>query len=155
MRRKRHVLRFCCGLAILFGAAAQAAEPRPIDGIEDNSFLIEEAYNQEPGVVQHIFNALYSLDRQPGSDSERWDLAFTQEWPLFSQKHQISHTVPYRFVREGGHADEGWGDVLLNYRYQVFLDEKTLRGFAPRFSLILPTGDAQRGFGEGTTRYLV
>jgi len=23
-------------------------------GIQDNSFLIEEVYNQEPGVVQHI-----------------------------------------------------------------------------------------------------
>src|SRR5262249_23624694 len=109
----------------------------------------------EPGVVQHIFNALYGLDRQPGPDSKRWDLAFTQEWPLFSQKHQISYTVPYSFVREGGHSDEGWGDVLFNYRYQVFLDEKTLRGFAPRFSLILPTGDARRGFGEDTTGYLV
>ena len=35
---------------------ARAAEERPIDVIEDNSFLIEEAYNQEAGVVQHIFN---------------------------------------------------------------------------------------------------
>jgi hypothetical protein len=32
-----------------------AADERPIDVIEDNSFLIEEAYNQEPGVVQNIF----------------------------------------------------------------------------------------------------
>jgi len=34
---------------------AQESEP-----IEDNSFLIEEAYNQEAGVVQHISN----LDRK-------------------------------------------------------------------------------------------
>ena len=31
------------------GAAAPAAP-----GISDNSFLLEEAYNQERGVVQHI-----------------------------------------------------------------------------------------------------
>ena len=38
---------------------ARAVEERPIEGISDNSFLIEEAYNQEAGVVQHIFGALY------------------------------------------------------------------------------------------------
>jgi hypothetical protein len=30
-----------------------ASEPLA-KGIQDNSFFIEEAYNQEPGVVQHI-----------------------------------------------------------------------------------------------------
>jgi hypothetical protein len=32
-----------------------ASEPLA-KGIQDNSFFIEEAYNQEPGVMQHIFN---------------------------------------------------------------------------------------------------
>ena len=27
---------------------------RPVPKIQDNSFLIEEAYNQEPGVVQAV-----------------------------------------------------------------------------------------------------
>jgi len=27
-------------------------------GIQDNSFSVEEAYNHEPGVVQHILNVL-------------------------------------------------------------------------------------------------
>ncbi|TAK07500.1 hypothetical protein EPO44_03950, partial [bacterium] len=62
---------FCCP------AAAPAAEANPIDGISDNSFLLEEAYNQEPGVAQHIFNAVYSNDpRRRG-----WSFNFTQEWP--------------------------------------------------------------------------
>jgi hypothetical protein len=78
---------------------------------------------------------------------------FTQEWPAYGQAHQFSYTVPYAFVREAGRWSDGIGDVLLNYRYQVFLDEKTLRGFAPRFSLILPTGDKEKGFGNGTTGY--
>ena len=34
-----------------------SAQQEPIEVIEDNSFLIEEAYNQEPGVVQHIFQS--------------------------------------------------------------------------------------------------
>ena len=145
-------------LALLLGplalAAAPAAPPeRNVDGILDNSFLVEEAYNQEAGVVQHIFTARYGLDRQPGPDHASWELAFTQEWPLLSQKHQLSYTVPYSFERGGGQSDDGWGDVQLNYRYQVYLDEEKLRGFAPRLSLILPTGNASRGFGEDTLGY--
>ena len=146
-------------LALVLGPLALAAIAAPpqrnVDGILDNSFLVEEAYNQEAGVVQHIFTALYGVDRQPGADSKTWELAFTQEWPLFSQTHQFSYTVPHSFVRGGGHSDDGVGDVLLNYRYQVYLDEEKLRGFAPRFSLILPTGDERRGFGEDTLGYQV
>jgi len=44
--------------------------------IEDNSFLIEEAYNQEAGVVQHI--STFALQR----GTRAWVYAFTQEWPL-------------------------------------------------------------------------
>ena len=39
-------------------ASAAAREQTLIEVISDNSFLIEEAYNQEPGVIQHIFNAV-------------------------------------------------------------------------------------------------
>ena len=131
-----------------------AEEPRrPIDGIMDNSFLIEEAYNQEAGIVQHIFNAFYSIDERSLPHQRRMDLSFTQEWPACGQAHQFSYTVPYAFVRESGHWSDGIGDVLLNYRYQVFLNEKTLTAFAPRFSFVLPTGDEQKGFGSGTLGY--
>ncbi|MSU57482.1 MAG: transporter [Pedosphaera sp.] len=138
-----------------FGAASAIAEGRNVDGILDNSFLVEEAYNQEAGVVQHIFTALYGVDREAGADSVSLAFAFTQEWPLFSQTHQLSYTVPYNFVRGGGQSDDGVGDVLLNYRYQAWFDERTLRAFAPRFSLILPTGDKRLGFGEDTLGYQI
>ncbi|HXT54767.1 MAG TPA: hypothetical protein VN826_09700, partial [Candidatus Eisenbacteria bacterium] len=74
----------------LFSAVAYAADEDPIGVIEDNSFLIEEAYNQEVGVVQHIFQSVYSNDpRQRG-----WAFAFTQEWPIYGQDHQFSYTIP-------------------------------------------------------------
>jgi hypothetical protein len=44
--------------------------------IEDNSFLVEEAYNQEFGVVQHIQNF------QRYWNSKDWIYTFTQEWPV-------------------------------------------------------------------------
>jgi hypothetical protein len=132
---------------------ANSRPARNVDGMMDNSFLIEEAYNQEPGVVQHIFTAVYGLDRLRGPDTRSLDLAFTQEWPVFSQRHQFSYTVPYQHIKTGGQSDHGLGDILLNYRYQAYFDPERLRGFAPRFSLVLPTGDAQRGFGDDTLGY--
>jgi hypothetical protein len=141
------------------GAGAEVPETqtkqRNVDGIMDNSFLVEEAYNQEPGVVQHIFNAFYAVDKVAGPDEKLLTLSFTQEWPVFSQTHQFSYTIPYNFRDMGSHSDNGLGDMLLNYRYQAYFNEKNLRAFAPRFSLVLPTGDEKRGFGDHTLGYQV
>ena len=92
-------------LAALQWEPARAQEP-----IADNSFLIEEAYNQEAGVVQHIG----TFARPDGGGA--WDASFTQEWPLLGMRHQISYTVPVAY-EEGPGA--GLGDVGLNYRYQL------------------------------------
>ena len=120
---------------------------RPIDGIADNSFLVEEAYNQEPGVVQHIFNAVWTSDRQPGPDDREWALVFTQEWPIFSQLHQFSYTVPYSFLETGGQSDNELGDILLNYRLQAMSESDTRPAFAPRISLVIPTSDESHNVG--------
>jgi hypothetical protein len=138
-------------MIFFFVAAAQGAEPdeTPIDRIEDNSFLIEEAYNQEPGVIQHIFVAVYSRDSQ----RRGWDFNFTQEWPVFSQDHQFSYTIPSFHAREEGENLRGIGDILLNYRYQALYEGEFVPAFAPRFSLILPTGNRRRGTGDGVVGY--
>jgi hypothetical protein len=109
--------------------------------IEDNSFLIEEAYNQEAGVVQHI--SAFALERA----THAWVYAFTQEWPLFSQKHQLSYTVPV--VSAGRGTGSGVGDVALNYRYQLADGTRSGVLVAPRLSLIAPTGDERRERGAG------
>ena len=108
--------------------------------ITDNSFLVEEAFNQEAGVVQNIFE--WTLSRHG-----IWNGSFTQEWPAPGMKHQLSYSVP--FASTG--AATGIGDVLLNYRYQ--LREETAGGpaIAPRLSLILPSGSEADGLGGGTT----
>lgn len=126
-----------------------AAEERPIDVIEDNSFLIEEAYNQEAGVVQHIFNGVYTSNR----GRHGWSFSFTQEWPIFSQDHQFSYTIPSYRLMDGADRVYGVGDVLLNYRYQALYEGETLPAFAPRFSLILPTGSRQKGTGNNVVGY--
>ena len=126
-----------------------AEDKRPIDVIEDNSFLIEEAYNQEPGVVQHIFTAIFNND----SRFRGWNFNFTQEWPVFSQDHQFSYSVPSSHFIDGADRVYGIGDILLNYRYQALEEDDVKPAFAPRFSLILPTGNRTRGTGNGVVGY--
>jgi hypothetical protein len=109
--------------------------------IEDNSFLIEEAYNQEKGVVQHISNLMHSFT--PERDLT---YSFTQEWPLSCQDHQLSFTIP-RWLLSSDH-DGGLGDILVDYRYQLF-SRDDWAAVAPRLSIILPTGNKKAGMGSG------
>jgi hypothetical protein len=131
-------------LAASVGASAAHAQGAPAapatPGISDNSFLLEEAYNQERGVVQHI-NA---LTRFGSSD---WVYTFTQEWPVPAQTHQLSFTVPV-LGTDGG---TGAGDVALNYRYQAV--DRARVAVAPRLSVLLATGSAARGRGAGGTSF--
>lgn len=114
--------------------------------IQDNSFLIEEAYNQEAGVVQHIQAFQYLIK------SKLWLYTFTQEWPVPKQTHQLSYTIPVTHLHEDG-STTGLGDILLNYRYQLIM--KDALAVAPRFSLILPTGKYRKGLGTGALGYQV
>ena len=120
------------------------ADP-PAPGIADNSFLLEEAYNQEFGVVQHIsvFTRVF--------DDDGWVYAFTQEWPMPDQRHQVSLTLPVQRLED----HTGIGDVALNYRYQVLDGSRGGVAFSPRISLAAPTGSPSRGLGTGTVGFQV
>jgi len=117
------------------------ARPAVAQAIADNSFLIEEAYNQERGVVQHIGTWVRALDRSP------WIFTFTQEWPLWSQAHQLSYSIPFQ-RSESQSRYSGFGDVAINYRYQLLAADARV-SLAPRVSLLIPTGSAARGLGSG------
>jgi DtxR family Mn-dependent transcriptional regulator len=122
-------------------ATAPAQAPAESDSpfkIEDNSFLVEEAFNQEKGIFQNIFGAT----RMSGA----WAATFTQEWPVGSETHQLSYTVA--FLDSGAHF--GVGDTLLNYRYQVLMEGPGRPALAPRASLVVPTGSVAHGRGDGS-----
>lgn len=109
--------------------------------IEDNSFFIEEAYNQEQGVVQHI--STLSLFRKPVRNAS---YSLSQEWPVGGQTHQLGFTIPYSWIE--GSSIVGVGDVLLNYRYQMF-DGDDWAAVSPRISLVIPAGNKHKGLGAG------
>src|SRR5437868_14347808 len=116
------------------GGAVAKTEEAPI--IQDNSFLVEEAYNQEFGVVQHIQNF------QRYWNSKDWIYTFTQEWPVDrSPRHQLSYTLAALHAGDQPASGAGFGDVILNYRYQLLGNGEAKVAFAPRFSVLLSTGD--------------
>ena len=96
--------------------------------ITDNSFLVEEAFNQEPKIFQNIFG----FTRLSGN----WQATFTQEWPAPGVRHQLSYTLAAASL--GRHV--GFGDVYLNYRYQVLEEGPGRPAFSPRVSAIVPIG---------------
>jgi DtxR family Mn-dependent transcriptional regulator len=129
-------------LVLLLSATTARAQAQPAASssadsfqITDNSFLVEEAFNQEPRIFQNIVN----WSRQDGE----WFLAFTQEWPVPGVRHQLSYTVPFNALREG----DGMGDSLLNYRLQVLEEGPGRPAFAPRLSVIVPTARIDRSSG--------
>ncbi len=136
----RASLLILAALALANPSGAQAvrtpgAQPEPFR-ITDNSFFVEEAFNQEAGIFQNILGAT----RLNG----RWAATFTQEWPAPSQTHQISYTVGFL----QGDRISGASDALINYRYQASLEGPGRAAFSPRLSVVLPTARGDLGNGS-------
>jgi hypothetical protein len=140
-------LLLCC-LYLSYPALLHAQSPDEPKPIEDNSFMLEEAYNQEPGVVQHM------LKFERNFDTKDWGLALEQEWPLWSQEHQFSYEIPLQSLMSATPlAVTGIGDIAISYRYQLLGIEDHDLALAPRLSVILPTGNAEKGLGNGALGY--
>jgi hypothetical protein len=141
-------IRSVCALLtiVLFGVHCPAQQgPYPSPDIQDNSFLVEEAYNQNFGVVQHIssFTRFWN--------SKDWNYTFTQEWPVPGDaRQQLSYTLAALHAGAFPGSGVGIGDVFLNYRYQLLGSGDTKVAFAPRLSLIFPSGDSTLGRGQGS-----
>jgi hypothetical protein len=130
-------------LSVGCNAQEAGSQTPPQPGIQDNSFLVEEAYNQNFGVVQHIssFTRFW--------DSKNWVYTFTQEWPVSGVRHQLSYSLAAQHAGEYPGSGAGFGDVLLNYRYQLAGNGDSKVAFAPRATLICPTGDSTVARGIG------
>lgn len=149
----RRFILFSCLIGTPSLAAQPPLSPQPRDEspppIEDNSFLVEEAYNQGRGVVQHISTFLRS------AGAAGWMYTFTQEWPMAGQTHQLSYTVPLARTDDGSAGATGIGDIALNYRYQIGGGEHVGFALAPRLTVLLPTGASRRALGSGGAGFQV
>jgi hypothetical protein len=127
------------GGALVLGAPHVAWSQAPAAPIRDNSFLIEEAYNQDRGVVQHV--GALAVGRSGG-----WAAGFDEEWPLGGMRDQLS--VGLTFL----HADGGtsFGDIELGYRRQLVGGPESSFLVAPRVSLLwLQVEDGPNGNTDG------
>lgn len=116
--------------------AVSARAQLPEKPIQDNSFLLEEAYNQEDAVIQHISSLVFN------KRISTWVYSFTDEWPIGSQRHQLSLTVPVQAVSGLG---TGLGDVALNYRLQLVGSGEDALAITPRFTVLFPTTSEKFG----------
>jgi len=123
-------------------AAAQMAAENA--AIEDNSFLVEEAFNQEKNIIQHI--NMFTWNPEAGG----WIYSFTEEWPFPGhEKHQLSVTLSAVRNSDYPGSGGGMGDTAFNYRYQLLGGGGKRLSFSPRLTLIAPTGSALYGRGTG------
>jgi len=143
-----HLFRFLLFCVIPLATALAQAQSIPgssssPSAIQDNSFLIEEAYNQEDGVIQHIsgFEKL--------TNSHDWVYTQTDEWPVRNYKHQIGVTLAATHAGSFAGSGAGWGDTAFNYRYQLVGSGEARVAVAPRLSVLFPTGDHKLGRGSG------
>lgn len=111
-----------------------------IQPIYDNSFLIEQAYNQEKGVIHNIFNSLYFRKPEEGLNA-----TFTQEWPVGGELHQLSFTLPY--LKSG--KEHGIGALMLNYKLRV-MNSNFSGVLAPRISFQLPLSSGNDALENGS-----
>ena len=106
--------------------------------IEDNSFLLEEAFNQEWGVYQFIQK--YQTFNKAGT----YDYAFENEIPITDKEFQFSYEIPVAQPEKG--RPGYMGDMSLNLRWQPLNKDGFL--LAERFGLIVPTGNAKEDSGN-------
>jgi hypothetical protein len=138
----RHAALFLLLTASAAYAQKPARDPHRAFEIADNSFLVEEAFNQEAGVFQNIV-----LFQRP--NGRAWSMEFTQEWPVGSIRHQLSYTVPVEAVKPPASEDYDVdrGTIALNYRYQLTLEGDAGVATSPRVSLLIPRQSGTRQVG--------
>ena len=136
------VIAFLCLAGTAMAQAPAPAAARTVEPFQimDNSFLVEEAFNQEPRIFQNIFG----FTRQSGDVL----MTFTQEWPGPSMRHQLSYTMGALLKR----SESAIGAVSVNYRFQAMTEGPGRPAFAPRLSLILPQGTLPRAAAKAACR---
>lgn len=123
--------------------AEKGKDEKPDDRLlQSNGLLVDTAYHQEDGEVQHSLT--FSLSREDG-----WASAVSQEWPLFSEKHQVSFSLPADLLVKRPDGSRGVGDFTLEYSYFLLGNNESRITVSPGVGVSLPTGSVSKGLGAG------
>jgi len=112
---------------------------------EDNSFLFDEAINQEKGIMQYVSNLYF--DNVNGGNLL---YSFTQEIPVGGEQHQLNYSLLYHLDRAtpSGQRSSGFGDISVGYHYKL-TGKRDKVMVIPGITVIIPTGNSQEGRGIG------
>lgn len=110
--------------------------------LQSNGLLVETAYHQESGELQHTF----SMSR---TNRRSWSSVFTEEIPLGSDKHQLSFSLPAQLVKNDSESFRGVGDAKFEYSYFLYGNNSSKVTFAPGFGVSVPTGSVRKELGAG------
>ena len=106
--------------------------------IEDNSFLLEEAYNQEKNEYQFIQR--FDVSERGGQD---YSVEF--EAPITPLTHQFSFDLSH--TKDDDSSQRAFGDLALNYRYQSYNHKNNI--LTQRLGVIIPTGSVEKETSNG------
>jgi hypothetical protein len=110
--------------------------------LQSNGLLVETAYHQEAGEVQHAV----SVSR---SSKDGWASVVSQEWPVFGEKHQVTFSLPAEVFLKRPDGIRGVGDLTLEYSYFLVGDNKSKITVSPGVGFSIPTGSVAKGLGAG------
>lgn len=110
--------------------------------LQSNEFFVDSPYLQEKGELQHTF----SFTR---IKHHSWAMTFTEEAPLWSDKHQLSLSIPANLTWNNAGDHRGFGDVQLEYNYGLIGSSSSRITVSPGIGLTLPTGSWKKELGAG------
>jgi mono/diheme cytochrome c family protein len=107
------------------------------------ALVTEKAYPEDEVVISTAVNAR-------GNPGNTTDVIHEQR---FGVKNQIEVDVPINFENQNHVWYGGVGDTTLGIKRAFYSNLRTGSIFAMQGSIILPTGNKDRGFGSGTTTF--
>ncbi len=108
------------------------------------ALVTEKAFPEDELVVSTSMNAT-------GAPSFTTDVIHEQ---TFKGRNQIEVDVPVNYADQNHDWTSGVGDITLGLKREMFSSARTGSIFSLQGGVLLPTGDSDRGFGNGTNTFL-
>ncbi|MGB9700905.1 MAG: transporter [Thermodesulfobacteriota bacterium] len=126
-----------------FSSFAHAAHP----------LITDDAGTQGQGKFQLEINAQNDYDREGGIKNEKAILGTSFSYGIIDPL-DIVLGISYQFLRTENGApikEDGWADVSLDLKWRFY--QKGYLALALKPGITLPTGDEQKGLGQGKATY--
>ena len=112
--------------------------------------ITDDSGVQGRGRYQYEFNFDYGYDKTAGLKT--YDLLLTNTFTYgFNDSTDIFVNLPYLCRKENSRSDRGISDVDIGFKYAFYRRDDF--GLALKPSIILPTGEYERGLGSGKSSF--